>query len=85
MDSLGILFLARCAHVAHFTQSHLITFFFWTDVLHLVTCLCMKMEAIDLGICSILIFLEKGLGILSSPHLVYDFSIKMFFVLYSIN
>ena len=28
--------------------------------------------------------LEKGLGIVSSPHFVYDFSIKMFLMLYSI-
>ena len=30
-------------------------------------------------------FLEKGLGIVSPPHFVYDFSRKMFFMLYSIN
>ena len=30
-------------------------------------------------------FLEKGLGIVSLPHFVYDFSRKMFLVLYSIN
>ena len=28
-------------------------------------------------------FLEKGLGIVSSPHFVYDFSGKMFLMLYS--
>ena len=30
-------------------------------------------------------FLEKGLGLVSSPHIVYDFSRKMFLMLYSIN
>ena len=30
-------------------------------------------------------FLEKGLGIVSLPHFVYDFSWKMFLILYSIN
>ena len=30
-------------------------------------------------------FLEKGLRIVSLPHFVYDFSGKMFLVLYSIN
>ena len=30
-------------------------------------------------------FLEKGLGIVSPPHFVYDFLRKMFFMLYSIN
>ena len=30
-------------------------------------------------------FLEKGLGIVSPPHFVYDFSTKMFLMLYSIN
>ena len=30
-------------------------------------------------------FLEKGLGIVSPPHFVYDFSIKMFLMLYYIN
>ena len=30
-------------------------------------------------------FSEKGLGIVSSPHFVYDFSRKMFLMLYSIN
>ena len=30
-------------------------------------------------------FLEKDLGIVSSPHFVYDFSRKMFFTLCSIN
>ena len=30
-------------------------------------------------------FLEEGLGIVSSPYFVYDFSRKMFLVLYSIN
>ena len=30
-------------------------------------------------------FLEKGLGIASSPHFVYDFSRKFFHMLYSIN
>ena len=29
-------------------------------------------------------FLEKGLGIVSLTHFVYDFSRKMFFMLYSI-
>ena len=30
-------------------------------------------------------FLEKSLGIISLPHFVYDFSKKMFLMLYSIN
>ena len=30
-------------------------------------------------------FLEKGLGIVFSPHFVYDFSRKMFLMLNSIN
>ena len=30
-------------------------------------------------------FLDKGLGIVSLAHFVYDFSIKMFLVLYPIN
>ena len=30
-------------------------------------------------------FLEKSLGIVSEAHFVYDFSRKMFFMLYSIN
>ena len=30
-------------------------------------------------------FLEKGLGIVSLPHFVYDFSRKVFLILYSIN
>ena len=30
-------------------------------------------------------FLEKSLGIVSLPHFVYDFSTKMFHMLYSIN
>ena len=30
-------------------------------------------------------FLEKGLGIVSRPNFVYDFSRKMFLMLYSIN
>ena len=30
-------------------------------------------------------FLEKGLGIVSLSHFVYDFSRKMFLMLYSIN
>ena len=30
-------------------------------------------------------FLEKGLGVVSPPHFMYDFSRKMFFMLYSIN
>ena len=30
-------------------------------------------------------FLDKGVGIVSPAHFVYDFSIKMFFVLYFIN
>ena len=29
--------------------------------------------------------LEKGLGIVCPPHFVYDFSRKMFFMLYFIN
>ena len=29
-------------------------------------------------------FPEKGLGLVSSPHFVYDFSRKMFLMLYSI-
>ena len=29
-------------------------------------------------------FLEKGLGIVSPPHLLYDFSRKMYLKLYSI-
>ena len=30
-------------------------------------------------------FLAKGLGIVTLPHFVYDFSRKMFLILYSIN
>ena len=30
-------------------------------------------------------FLDKGLGIVSPAHLVYDFSPKMYLLLYSIN
>ena len=30
-------------------------------------------------------FLEKGLGIVSPPHTAYDFSRKIFLMLYSIN
>ena len=30
-------------------------------------------------------FLEKDLGIVPSPHFVYDFSRKVFLMLYSIN
>ena len=30
-------------------------------------------------------FLEKGLGLVSPPHSVHDFSRKMFLMLYSIN
>ena len=30
-------------------------------------------------------FLEKGLGIVSLPYFVYDFSRKMFLMLYSIT
>ena len=30
-------------------------------------------------------FLDKGLGIVPPAHFVYDFSTKMFFMLYSIN
>ena len=30
-------------------------------------------------------FLDKGLGIVSLAHFVYDFSTKMFLMLYSIN
>ena len=30
-------------------------------------------------------FLDKGLGVVSLSHFVYDFSIKMFLMLYSIN
>ena len=30
-------------------------------------------------------FLEKGLGIVSQPHFVHNFSRKMFLKLYSIN
>ena len=32
-----------------------------------------------------LVFLEKGLGIVSPPHYVYDFSRKIFLMLYFIN
>ena len=31
------------------------------------------------------VILEKNLGLISPPHFVYDFSKKMFFMLYSIN
>ena len=30
-------------------------------------------------------FLEKGVGIVSPPHFVYDFSRKKFFMLYPVN
>ena len=40
---------------------------------------------IDPEIYSILIFLEKDLGIVSPPYFGYDFSRKMFLILYYIN
>ena len=30
-------------------------------------------------------FLEKGLGVVSPPHFVHDFTRKVFFMLYSIG
>ena len=35
-------------------------------------------------LCSILIFLEKSLGLVSPPHFTYDFSTKLFRIVYSI-
>ena len=43
-----------------------------------------KSLTIDPDICPILTF-RKGLGIVSPPHFVYDFSARIFFMLYSIN
>ena len=40
---------------------------------------------IDPEICSILFFLDNGLGINSSTRFVYGFSTKIFLILYSIN
>ena len=42
-------------------------------------------KTIDLKIRTILIFLEKCFRIVSPPHFAYDFSRKMFLMLYSIN
>ena len=44
-----------------------------------------KLQTVNPGICSIVIFLEKNLGLFSPPHFVLDFSRKMFLMLFSIN
>ena len=43
------------------------------------------MKTVDPEICSIMTFLQKGLGIVSPPHFMYHFSRKTFLMLYSIN
>ena len=43
---------------------------------------CIKLQTIDPETIG---FPEKGLGLVSLSHFVYDFSAKMFLMLYSIN
>ena len=49
---------------------------------HKIKTNCMKIQAIDLEICSIF---KKGLGLVSPPYFVHDFARKIFFMIYSIN
>ena len=50
---------------------------------HTIKTNCKKLWTIDPKICSILTFLENGLGLMP-PHFIYDFSTKMFHMLYSV-
>ena len=52
---------------------------------HTIKTNCISFLTVDPQICSILIFLIKGLGLTCSPHCVYDFLRKIFPGLYSIN
>ena len=45
---------------------------------HAIKTNCIKLKTIDPEICLILIFIEKGLGIISPPNFVYDFQEKCF-------
>ena len=52
---------------------------------HAIKTNCIKLWTIDQEICSISYFLERGLGIVSPPHFVYDFSRKIILMLYFIK
>ena len=53
-------------------------YFGWPWLGHTIKTNFKTFQAANLEICSILTFLWKGLGLLSSPHFVYDFSRKCF-------
>ena len=64
----------------------------WANTIHILPNIprskgtnCTKLYNDDPEMSSILIFFKKGLGIISPPHFVYDFSEKMFPLLYSIK
>ena len=52
---------------------------------HIIKTNCIEFQIVDLQICAQFDFFEKGLGLVSQPHFVYDFSRKIFRILYSIN
>ena len=48
-----------------------------------ITTNCKNVQTVDPEICSIFFFLEKVLGLTSLSHSVYDFSRKLFLIIYS--
>ena len=50
---------------------------------HTIKVNCVKLQIVDPEPCSISIFLGKGVGLVSPLYFLYDFSRKIFLVLYS--
>ena len=77
-------FLKKTLYEVKASDCSLVSIYFDSPpIWHTIRTNCIKLT-IDPEICSILIFLEKGLGIFSPPHFVYDFSRKIFLILYCI-
>ena len=52
---------------------------------HTIKTKYLTFQTVDPEIFCVLVFLEKGLGLPSPPHFMYDFSRKLFLMLYSFN
>ena len=52
---------------------------------HTIKTNCVKLQTVNPELRSILIFLKKGIGIVSLPHSVHDFPRKVYLMLYYFN
>ena len=76
-----LLFIEKALYKVKASGQHLIR----PRLGHTIETSFIKFENVDPEICSILMFWKKSLGLAPPPHFAYDFSRRIFLMLYFMN